>query len=484
MSLTSAALELVADRRATGAGSRGAPTEFSRVWVAALVFGDLCMFAVSAVLATAIVFHRWDALFAARGELLSASVFVALWVVIFARLGLYEREFALSAKDELYFTVAALSLGIVPQAVLFTIVPSISTSRAVLLFSAAISVVTVGGLRALQHALRGEFARRRPLRIALVGRSDRIAGAGARIGKRHHGAEIMYVAVDDLDASMDGHLLNIFGEASGIEWLDRALQWRCDELILTEIPPPQIIPSLLARTEDHGVRVAFAPPRILAHAYSLKLQQNGQQALIVPSQLSAARPSARLLKRLFDFGLALVASIVVSPVLLIAALAVWIDSGRPIFYGQERIGRYGQPFTIFKFRSMRLDAEAQSGAVWARTDDARVTRVGRWLRRLSIDELPQLLNVLRGEMSIVGPRPERPAFVGAFRAKVPRYDERHLVRPGITGWSHVNMERILDASQIADRLSYDLAYVENWSLFLDVSIVLKTGFEFLFHRAA
>ncbi len=133
---------------------------------------------------------------------------------------------------------------------------------------------------------------------------------------------------------------------------------------------------------------------------------------------------------------------------------------------------------------MRADAEQQSGAVWAKTDDPRKTRIGAFLRRFSIDELPQIFNVLRGDMSLVGPRPERPVFVDLFRTTLPGYDERHLVRPGITGWSHVHMRRNVDTSAAGERLRYDLQYLQSWSPYLDVAICFQTLCEFLFHRAA
>ena len=124
---------------------------------------------------------------------------------------------------------------------------------------------------------------------------------------------------------------------------------------------------------------------------------------------------------------------------------------------------------------MRQDAESDGGARWATADDPRKTRVGAIIRRFSIDELPQLFNVLRGEMSLVGPRPERPIFVDLFRGTLPRYDERHLVRPGITGWSQVHMKRTLETSAVSDKLEYDLQYVENWSPFLDVAVLFQTA---------
>jgi putative colanic acid biosynthesis UDP-glucose lipid carrier transferase len=132
---------------------------------------------------------------------------------------------------------------------------------------------------------------------------------------------------------------------------------------------------------------------------------------------------------------------------------------------------------------MRVDAESETGAVWVRENDDRRTRVGAVLRRLSFDELPQLFNVLSGDMSLVGPRPERPVFEERFRQMLPRYDERHLVPPGITGWSHIHMRRLVNQDDIAERLEYDLRYVEQWTVWLDVSILFKTALEFLFHRS-
>ena len=156
----------------------------------------------------------------------------------------------------------------------------------------------------------------------------------------------------------------------------------------------------------------------------------------------------------------------------------------PIFYRQARVGRGGNDFEILKFRTMPVTAESATGPIWTQQGDSRATKLGAFLRRTSLDELPQLFNVIRGDMSIVGPRPERPVFVELFRQYLPRYDERLLVRPGLTGWSHVQMKRNAPISDIAERLSHDLYYIENYSFLMDVSIVLKTAAEFLFQRAA
>jgi exopolysaccharide biosynthesis polyprenyl glycosylphosphotransferase len=297
------------------------------------------------------------------------------------------------------------------------------------------------------------------------------------------GSSVLMIEVADIDASLQSFTFTPGAEFREVGWFQSALAWKCDTLILTEMLPPNVLPYLLEIAAQHDVRLAIAPPRIRAQAYALTLQTDGQQALIIPRQLLACRPSSRLLKRILDIVIASTVLVLAAPVMIATAAAISVDSGRPILYRQERVGRGGKRFEIFKFRSMRVDAEAQTGPTWTRLGDTRTTRVGGFLRRTSLDELPQLFNVLRGDMSIVGPRPERPVFVERFSAKMPPYHERHLVRPGITGWSHVHMPRNCDISRAGERLAYDLFYVEHWGLLMDVSVIFKTAVEFLFHRA-
>jgi exopolysaccharide biosynthesis polyprenyl glycosylphosphotransferase len=181
------------------------------------------------------------------------------------------------------------------------------------------------------------------------------------------------------------------------------------------------------------------------------------------------------LKRAVDLVFSAVVLVLSSPILLLLALLVKLDSPGPALYIQKRVGLDGKPFSAVKFRSMRQDAEAETGPVWATADDPRRTRVGRFLRRFSLDEVPQFINVLLGQMSIVGPRPERPVFVEEFAQRVPRYRDRHREKSGITGWAQVNGLR--GDVPIEDRTAYDIWYVENWTLGLDFKIMLKTVFE-------
>jgi exopolysaccharide biosynthesis polyprenyl glycosylphosphotransferase len=177
-------------------------------------------------------------------------------------------------------------------------------------------------------------------------------------------------------------------------------------------------------------------------------------------------------KRAMDIVGSACALIILSPLMLLIALLIKLDSKGPVFYTQERVGLDGKPFPIIKFRSMRVDAEQHSGPVWATADDPRKTRLGAFLRKTNLDELPQFINVLLGDMSLVGPRPERPVFVEEFKKIVPRYMERHKEKAGLTGWAQIHGLR--GDTSIVERTKYDLYYIENWSLLLDLKIILRT----------
>jgi lipopolysaccharide/colanic/teichoic acid biosynthesis glycosyltransferase len=184
------------------------------------------------------------------------------------------------------------------------------------------------------------------------------------------------------------------------------------------------------------------------------------------------------IKRVMDLALTLAAAPFAVAVGAAIALTIVLDDGGPVFFAQERAGHNDQPFRLYKFRTMRRGA----GTAWAVANDERVTRAGRFLRRTSLDELPQLINVLRGEMSLVGPRPEMLSYARDFARRLPRYSQRHRVKPGITGWAQVTLPRVLTADDAADVLAADLFYVEHCSLALDGAIIAKTAAEVLFHR--
>ena len=183
---------------------------------------------------------------------------------------------------------------------------------------------------------------------------------------------------------------------------------------------------------------------------------------------------ALAVKRVVDVVLATALLVATAPLCALVSLAIKLEDGGPVLFGQRRLGRHGVPFTVLKFRSMRVDAEAESGPAWAQADDPRVTRIGRWIRDLRIDEIPQAWNVLRGDMSFVGPRPERPEFIEILRAAIPYYDHRHAMRPGITGWAQVNFPYGATVEDGRHKLEYDLYYLKNFSVVMDVVVIIRT----------
>ena len=193
---------------------------------------------------------------------------------------------------------------------------------------------------------------------------------------------------------------------------------------------------------------------------------------------------ARTVKRLVDILFSLLGLCVALPLAIVTALLIKLDSSGPIFFKQERVGAQGKVFTLRKFRTMVADAEKETGPVWAQHADPRVTRLGRMLRRTGMDELPQLLNVLKGDMSFVGPRPERPCFVAELQEKIPYYSQRLTVQPGVTGWAQVRYGYGATVEDAIEKLQYDLYYIKNMSLFLDLLIMLSTVHKVIFAKVA
>jgi exopolysaccharide biosynthesis polyprenyl glycosylphosphotransferase len=359
------------------------------------------------------------------------------------------------------------------------LVPSLEFFRHTLLEMLLLTVAGISSARFILHGVRSRLFPRTSRRIAVVGTVDRVATVPL---------ELSLTAADTVIRlpieSFEEEIAEAGQDISRLDWVQVAVERGCDEMIVTEALPADLMPALLRLTESRGIKLAFAPIRIRPHACDFSVRRDGGLALLYPRSLAICTPGAEAARRFFDLAIAIPALILLAPLFLVVSLAVLLDSGGPVLYRQTRVGRLGKNFDIIKFRTMRPDAERATGPIWAQAGESRTTRIGRFLRRTSIDELPQLLNVLRGEMSIVGPRPERPFYVEQFRKILPRYDERHLVRPGITGWSHVHMRRNVDTSAIGERLSYDVFYLEHWSIFMDLTIIAKTAAEFLFHSAA
>lgn len=463
----------------SGVRPRPLPARYGTRWSFILLLGDILVVMLALLVSQAVTHHRIADLLARDGAAQGLLFSVVLWLMLFERIGMYRSTFSTNARDEVYASLAASAMAMFPSLLLFLAVPSLLPSKHLLVVATLLTALGVSLSRYLVHVFRTRLFPRVGRRIAVVGTPDRVAAVPGELSLTS-ADNVIRLAVDGFDEDVARVVLS--GNVALLDWLRVAVERNCHELIITEALPPEMMPALLRFTEARGIKLAFAPMRIRPHACDFSVRRDGGLALLYPQSLGICRPGAERVRRIFDLALASAALVLLVPLLLAITIGVLLDSGKPIFYRQLRIGRLGKPFEIVKFRTMRTDAEA-GGPVWARSNEARTTRIGAILRRTSLDELPQLFNVLRGDMSIVGPRPERPYYVEQFRKMLPRYDERHLVRPGITGWSHVNMRRNIDTTQIGERLSYDLFYLENWSVFMDILIICKTGAEFLFHSA-
>lgn len=250
---------------------------------------------------------------------------------------------------------------------------------------------------------------------------------------------------------------------------------RVDMVVLTDLDPMMgEIVGLANLCEKELVQFRIIPSYFQILLSGLSLGTISGVPLLGVNRLPLDHPTNQALKRIIDILGSVVGLVLFAPVIVVLACLVYRESPGPVFYRQRRLGRDGHPFEILKIRSMRLDAETESGAAWTTQDDRRRLRIGAFLRSSNLDELPQLWNVLKGEMSLVGPRPERPEFIADFKEEIPHYNARHSVKPGMTGWAQIHGFR--GDTDLNERIRCDLYYLENWTLLLDVYIMVVTPF--------
>ncbi len=319
-------------------------------------------------------------------------------------------------------------------------------------------------------------------RIVLVGAGD----LGRQVARQIQNAPwtgIKIMAFYDDNPELHGKVIEGIKVKGNTARLARVLQrYTLDEVWLAmPLGAEKRIKDILYNLRHSPVSVRFVPDifgfRLLNHSVS--------EVAGVPVLDLTATPMTgmnKVIKALEDRILAAIILILVSPLLLVIAIGVKLSSPGPVFYRQKRVSWNGRPFTMLKFRSMPVDAEQKTGAVWARKDEDRATPFGRFLRRTSLDELPQFFNVLMGQMSVVGPRPERPVLVDKFKDEIPDYMMKHMVKAGITGWAQVNGWR--GDTDLNKRIEYDMYYIENWSLWFDLKIIFLTLFKGFVHKNA
>ena len=405
-----------------------------------------------------------------RDYLLQLVPILAVWGVAFKTFNLYRPYRFGSRLSEWKDIGKASTVGaLVLVAIMSFVFRGYDYSRAVILIFWIVSIAAAYlGRQAFREALR--VARRRGYnqRYAVVVGGGEPAAEIMRVlqKRRDVGIRVLGILGDKLDGTAEAPWLG------GPEDIRAVLDTRPVDIVIIALPHAEYarLAGILNEIGDDPVTIHLVPD-----VFSVALRGGVEEFETVPIIHLRESPLDgwnRILKRVCDVALGAVALGLMLPVILAIALAISLGSPGAILYRQERMGIDGRRFRMLKFRTMGVDAETDTGPRWAIRDDPRRTRVGVFLRRTSLDELPQLFNVLRGDMSLVGPRPERPSFVEEFRRRVPRYMLRHKVKAGITGWAQINGWR--GNTSIEERIKCDLYYIENWSMSLDLKILLQT----------
>jgi len=435
--------------------------------------GDLCLIAICWVLAYWIRFHLMHVTDVPpfRDYALQLIPILVVWGIAFRTFDLYRPNRLGSRVSEWFDVAKASTLGALILVSIMTFAfRGYEYSRLVILIFLAQSIVAVSLARAaLREALR--FARRHGynLRYAIVVGGGEPAAEVLRILNRRRDVGIFVLGLlsDKKEVPENVRWLG------GIEDVRTVLDRQQVDIVFIALPHADAsrLTAVLSGIGDDPIAIHLVPD-----VFSLVPARGGiEEFEMVPFiHLRESRLYGlnRVLKRAFDLVFGGLGLAVAAPIMLAIAVGLKLTTPGPVLYHQERMGVDGRRFRMLKFRTMRVDAEAETGPVWARLDDPRRTALGVFLRRTSLDELPQLFNVLRGEMSLVGPRPERPSFVEEFRRRVPGYMLRHKVKAGITGWAQINGWR--GDTSIEKRIECDLYYIERWSLGFDLKILLQT----------
>ncbi len=413
--------------------------------------------------------------------LLDAWTFAIIGLLCLYGNSLYDFSERLSSRELLIRLLRTFSILAVASWALYFIVPMVQTGRGVFALALTFGMSFVLAWRVgLRWILRSEgFAER----VLVIGADNKaIDIARETLARKHLGYRV--VGFLDDDPSLQGvSILNprVIGTTS--QACELALQHGVTRVIVAAMDyRGRLSMDALLRCKTNGIRVQEGSSYYEQLTGKIMIEGLRKSWLIFSDGFVVSR--GRLFaKRLLDLVVATVGLVLALPFMLLVALAVRLDSPGPIFFRQERVGRRGREFTVWKFRSMRTDAE-DGGARWAVEGDTRVTRVGRLIRKTRLDELPQLWNVLVGDMSLVGPRPERRMFVDQLKEQCEWYEQRLVVRPGLTGWAQVKAPYASTFEESIEKLKFDLFYIKNLSLFLDISILLSTARIVLLGRGA
>ncbi len=461
---------------------------YSEFFKGLMLLNDLLLVSLAWWLAYLIRFHsfifipREDYIF--RHYIFAWLMILAIWAVVFVGLDLYRpRRISSRTREIADLIKGSIFALLVLLAVLF-LIREIVLSRAVVVIFWPSSLVLlslshVSVREGLRYLRRRGYNLRRGLIIGTPAQATRLLER--LIWYRHLGLEITGIFyTEEQSPAPEPTGARVL---RGREDLQRLLHDGAFDQVFIALPLEQS--SKLGEIQqwlgDQPVTVYYVPD--LGELAKLRGSVEEFEGLqIISLQSSPLEGWNALLKRTLDVSLGVLALCGFAPLMALIALGIKLTSSGPVFYRQERMGLDGERFELLKFRTMVPDAEKLTGPVWAADKDTRVTALGRWLRRTSLDELPQLINVLRGEMSLVGPRPERPPLIDEFRKAMPKYMLRHKVKAGMTGWAQVNGWR--GNTDLPTRIAHDLDYIENWSLWRDLRILFTTLFRGFLNKNA
>lgn len=400
-----------------------------------------------------------------------AVFFCALMLVVMTALGLYHRDYRDREHVVLIKVSVSFCFAFIAMPVLHTVLPNVGLGASAFVIALVCAGVGILSCRLIYFHDMEKIARRRVLVLGVGERARSIEALRRKADRR--GVHIVgFIDVEQSSRLIRANrILRVGGSIT-----DYARRCQIDEIVVALDDRRKKLPlNQMLQCKVSGIRVMEVGEFVERQVGKIRLDSLNPSDLVFCNGFSAIAITSTA-KRVFDLTVSLVILILVLPFKLCTALAILIESKGmgPIIYRQVRVGKNGQHFEVFKFRSMRVDAESDGVARWAKPADERVTAVGAFIRKTRIDELPQLVNVLRGDMSFVGPRPERPQFVQELEEKIPYYGMRHSVKPGITGWAQICYPYGDSEEDAKEKLQYDLYYLKNYSLFLDLVILVQT----------
>ena len=401
------------------------------------------------------------------GQLLTFAISVQVAAM---SVGVYGPDALQSLRFAIARLLVAVSLGVIFQSVMAFAMPGMTLWRSNSLYAMVLAFVYLAASRAVLGTLvGGEGFKRRLLVLGAGKRAQRIKELEAKPGSG-------FVVVGFIAMNENKRVIPEAINRDAIYNLaDFVVKMGASEVVLALEERRNAIPlDDLLRIKTTGVHVNEISSFLERETGRVDLDSVNPSWLIFSDGFSSGRRLSGIAKRLFDVIASSILLVATMPIVILFAVLVKLESKGPAFYRQVRVGLFGQPYSVLKLRSMRSDAELEGKAVWASQDDPRITRVGKFIRKVRIDELPQTWNVLKGEMSFVGPRPERPEFVADLEQQLSYYAERHMVKPGITGWAQVNYPYGASIEDSRHKLEYDLYYAKNYTPFLDILILLQT----------